>query len=384
MAGNGFSIADYAVFSVTILISLGIGIYYALSGGKQKTTSEYLVGNRQMKILPVALSLMVSFESSIMMLGFPAETYVYGIMFWLSNFGFLVANLIGIRIVVPLVHPLRLTSVYEIFYMGIVLFGPGIALEAVTSFPLWASVLLVALASVIYTSIGSMVAGGISNVFHINAQNERLNFFDFNPDPTVRHTFWSLIFGSCIRMVTLTFNQTSVQRISAMNKQSEANKVLLLAGPAFFVTLSLATLEGLVAFAYFYTIRCDPLASKEIRNPNQISFSVLSAFGGPASGLFLYSAFCPWATKRGALIGTILGVMFMFWLSAGSNFSKTLKRTPYLSPAPTDRCTIENITLLQNMSLIEESTYKHYSYMDDYTTSAVPETTHELPDSNTQ
>ena len=70
---HSFHIADYSIFAVTIIVSLGIGLYYALSGGKQRTTSEYLVGNRRMTIVPVAISLMVSFESSIMMLGTPAE-----------------------------------------------------------------------------------------------------------------------------------------------------------------------------------------------------------------------------------------------------------------------------------------------------------------------
>ena len=109
-----FVTADFVIFVITVAISVGIGLYYALSGGKQKTTAEYLVGNRQMSVLPVALSLMVSFESSIMMLGYPAEVYVYGIMFWLSNVGFMIAMLLGTRIVVPLVHPLKIKSVFEV------------------------------------------------------------------------------------------------------------------------------------------------------------------------------------------------------------------------------------------------------------------------------
>ena len=110
----GFVWTDYAIFAVTIVISLGIGVYYALAGGRQKTTEEYLIGNRQMKILPVALSLMVSFESSIMMLGFPAEVYSYGLMFWLTIFGFMLTLTIGTKIVVPLFHPLGIKSVYEV------------------------------------------------------------------------------------------------------------------------------------------------------------------------------------------------------------------------------------------------------------------------------
>ena len=46
----------------------------------------------------------------------------------------------------------------------------------------------------------------------------------FDTDPTVRHTFWSLVIGSSIRMTSLTFNQSTVQRISSMGTESDARK----------------------------------------------------------------------------------------------------------------------------------------------------------------
>lgn len=46
--------------------------------------------------------------------------------------------------------------------------------------------------------------------------------------------------------------------------------VMLIVGPAFFITLTLTSIEGLVAYAYYYTIGCDPLASQQIKNPNQV------------------------------------------------------------------------------------------------------------------
>jgi Na+/proline symporter len=110
----GFGVADYCVFGASVVISLGIGIFYAFSGGRQRTAAEYLVGNRQMKILPLTLSLMVSFESSIMMLGFPAETYVYGLQYIWYNVGVMAGLFLGAFIVVPLIYPLKLTSVYEV------------------------------------------------------------------------------------------------------------------------------------------------------------------------------------------------------------------------------------------------------------------------------
>ncbi len=67
-----------------------------------------------MKFLPVAVSLMVSFESSIMMLGYPAEVYVYGAQLFIKLFGFMAAFLICRVLMIPLIHPLKITSAYEV------------------------------------------------------------------------------------------------------------------------------------------------------------------------------------------------------------------------------------------------------------------------------
>jgi hypothetical protein len=45
------------------------GLYYRFSGGRQRTTKEYLMADGQMSVLPVAFSLMASFMSAITLLG---------------------------------------------------------------------------------------------------------------------------------------------------------------------------------------------------------------------------------------------------------------------------------------------------------------------------
>ena len=37
---------DYVVFGAVLLASVAIGLYYACSGGKQKTNQEFLMANR--------------------------------------------------------------------------------------------------------------------------------------------------------------------------------------------------------------------------------------------------------------------------------------------------------------------------------------------------
>ncbi|XP_059139448.1 sodium-coupled monocarboxylate transporter 1-like [Physella acuta] len=344
MASHYFHIADYVVFGLTIVVSVGIGIYYAFSGGRQKTTSEYLVGGRSMSFIPVAISLLVSFESSIMMLGLPAEAYVYGMQLLMGNIGTLISQLLTIHLVVPLLHPLKITSAYEylelrfqsrwvrllgtlmgmltyVWYMGIVLFGPAVALEAVTGFSLWNSIVTISLVSVIYTSIGGLKAvvwtdvfqafvmyagifsilikgtieaGGAKNVWDIAERGGRFNFFNFDPDPRTRHTFFNLFFGSIIRGFGLGFNQSTVQRISSTKTQLEAKKMLLITAPCYLISLAISMYEGVVAYAFYETKKCDPFESKQLADPNQIiPLIVMDIFadlpGMP--GLFLASLF---------------------------------------------------------------------------------------------
>ena len=75
---RGFHWADYVVFAVVLLFSAGIGLYHAFAGGRQRTTGEYLMGNRNMRTVPVSLSILVSFISAILVLGTPAEMYTKG------------------------------------------------------------------------------------------------------------------------------------------------------------------------------------------------------------------------------------------------------------------------------------------------------------------
>ncbi|RUS91210.1 hypothetical protein EGW08_001016 [Elysia chlorotica] len=339
-----FHVIDYVVFGVTIFISLGIGVFHAIAGRRKNNTTEYILGGRSLGFIPTAISLIASFESSIMMLGLPAEAYLHGFQFVWWIVGMCLSQLLAINVVVPLIHPLGITSAYEYlerrfdskavrlvgtalgtisysWYMGVVLFGPAVALEAVAGYPIWNSIVVICGVSVIYTSIGGIRAviwtdvfqglvmltgvfailiqgtlkvGGPKKVWDVAKAGGRLNFFNFDLDPRVRHTFWSLCMGSLVRGFGLLFNQSAVQRISSTRTMAEAKKMLMITSPFFLVTMSIATYEGVVSYAYYQTKGCDPLASGQISNPNQIvPYTVMDIFsrlrGMP--GLFLASLF---------------------------------------------------------------------------------------------
>lgn len=53
-----FSNVDYVLFATMMLLSLLIGLYYGFfAKRKQNTTLEYLLGSKNLKVIPTAISL---------------------------------------------------------------------------------------------------------------------------------------------------------------------------------------------------------------------------------------------------------------------------------------------------------------------------------------
>lgn len=57
-----FSWYDYILFTMMLALSAGIGIYFGCFGTKQSTADEYLLGNKRMKVFPVAVSLVARYN----------------------------------------------------------------------------------------------------------------------------------------------------------------------------------------------------------------------------------------------------------------------------------------------------------------------------------
>lgn len=105
---------DYIIFAFMLLVSAGIGVYFRFSGGKQKTTEEYLLAGQNMSILPVAFSLMASFLSAITVIGVPAEMYKFGIHMAYLNIGFVFGTVLSSYLSLPVYFDMQVTTVYQV------------------------------------------------------------------------------------------------------------------------------------------------------------------------------------------------------------------------------------------------------------------------------
>ena len=109
-----FGTVDFAVFGVMLLLSTIIGIYHAFTGGRQRTTKEFLFANRGMMSIPVALSLLASFMSAITILGVPSEIYIFGTQYWLIIASYLILFPSVALIFVPVFRAVEISSSYEV------------------------------------------------------------------------------------------------------------------------------------------------------------------------------------------------------------------------------------------------------------------------------
>lgn len=109
-----FDTWDYIVFAVMLLLSTAIGVYHAVTGGKQRTTKQYLLANRGMMGIPVAISLLASFMSAITILGVPAEIYTFGTQYWLIVASYVILFPAVAMVFVPVFRSLEITSSYEV------------------------------------------------------------------------------------------------------------------------------------------------------------------------------------------------------------------------------------------------------------------------------
>ncbi|NXB35976.1 SC5A8 protein, partial [Eulacestoma nigropectus] len=346
-----FTVWDYVVFAAMLLISAIIGIYYAFVGGGQTTSKDFLMAGRSMNALPVALSLTASFMSAVTVLGTPAEIYRYGAIFCIFAITYGLVVLCSAEIFLPVFYKLGITSTYEYLelrfnkylrlcgtvlfiiqtasklrsysmtlYTGIVIYAPALALNQVTGFDLWGAVVatgvvctfyctLGGLKAVVWTDVfqvGIMVAGfssviiravvvqeGIGRIVNDSYHGGRLNFWDFNPNPLQRHTFWTIVIGGTFTWTGIYgVNQSQVQRYIACKNRFHAKLSLYINLVGLWAILVCATLCGLALYSIYKD--CDPWTANQVSALDQLLpylvLDILRDFPG-VPGLFVASAY---------------------------------------------------------------------------------------------
>ncbi|KAJ8031877.1 Sodium-dependent multivitamin transporter [Holothuria leucospilota] len=335
-------VLDYVVFLALLTVTVITGLYHGVYKGGQTTTKQFLLADRKVFSIPVALTIIASFTSPVTLLGVPSEVYIYGPEYMAGILNVFIMLPIIMVLYAPVFCGLNIVTSYQyldirygypmrvfggfmficqtVLYTAIVLFTPALAIEAVTGFDLWLLILLTGVVCTFYTSIGGLSAviwtdafmaivilttivvliitgtkatGDFSYIWEVNENDSRTDLFQFPLDMTERFTFPNLFLGSLVSNLSLWgVSQTAVQRFLSAKSLSHARISLAMNFPLLIGVLVICSLQGLVMYAYYFgpdavdgTNRGPP----NMTSPDQITvYFVSEQFGDIPGYLGLY------------------------------------------------------------------------------------------------
>jgi solute:Na+ symporter, SSS family len=307
------------IFGYLIGITL-FGIFYS---GKQETTKDYFVGDRNVPWWAIAASIVATETSTITFISVPGIAFAKNGNFEFLQlvFGYMLGRVVISLLFIPMYFKGELFTVYQLlgerfgskvkmlasalFVImrniadGIRLLLTAIVLAAVyvafvpdanPNTIIVLSIILLGVVMIIFTFYGGMEAviwvevvqlgiyiggaiaaavvilnqvdGGMSKVLELGSEFNKFQVFDFTLNFTKTYTFWGGLIGGCfLTMSTHGTDQYLVQRYLCTDKPSSASFALLSSGAVVLGQFIGFLFIGVLLFAYYQPFN-DPLYSQ--------------------------------------------------------------------------------------------------------------------------
>lgn len=286
------------------------GIWYA---GKQETTEDYFVGDRNVPWWAIAMSIVATETSTITFISVPGIAFAKNgdFQFLQLVFGYLLGRVVISLVFIPLYFSGQLQTVYQLlgdrfggkvkvlasglFVImrniadGIRLLLTAFVLAAVyTAFQpaadpttiIVGSILVLGIVMIVFTFYGGMEAviwievvqlviyiggavaaavvlinnidGGLAGAIDIGQQYDKFRLFDFSLDFAKTYTFWGGLIGGCfLTMSTHGTDQFLVQRYLCTDKPRAAITALMTSGLAVLLQFIGFLFIGVLLFAFY-------------------------------------------------------------------------------------------------------------------------------------
>ena len=294
---------DWIIIIVYLCSMIGLSIY--LSKG-QSDEEDYFVGGRKLSWWAVGISTMATQTSAISFISIPAFVALKegGGLTWLQyELAVPLAIILVMAFLIPFFRQLQLVSVYEylelrfgssvrylvsgIFLIsrglgtGVGVYASGIVLAVCLGIPLWSTILIIGVVTVIYDTIGGITAvvysdviqmvvlisgivicivyaadivGGLDGVWASFPEARRIAI---DPSTGLRGAgasvpFWAFLFGGIFLYSSYYgTDQSQVQRELSAATTADTKKSLLLNGFARFPLTALYVVLGMVMLAVY-------------------------------------------------------------------------------------------------------------------------------------
>lgn len=308
---------------------IGIVLFGSWFARKQKTTSDYFLGDRSVPWWAVAFSIVATETSTITFISVPGIAFARGGNFEFLQlvFGYLLGRIVISLVFIPSYFRGELLTVYQLLDRrfgskikvlaaslfvvmrnmadGIRLLLTAIVLAAVyTSFQpaanadmiIIASIFLIGVAMIVFTYFGGMEAviwvevvqlaiyiagaiaaavilsssieGGASAALAAATQFKKFTIFDFSLNFTKTYTFWAGLIGGCfLTMSTHGTDQYLVQRYLCTDRPRRAAAALLTSGVIVLAQFIGFLFIGVLLFAFYH-----PFTSPEYATASAAAF----------------------------------------------------------------------------------------------------------------
>jgi SSS family transporter len=293
---------------------IGIVLFGTWFARKQKTTTDYFLGDRSVPWWAVAFSIVATETSTITFISVPGIAFARGgnFQFLQLVFGYLLGRVVIAILFIPSYFRGELLTVYQLLDRrfggkikvlaaslfvimrniadGIRLLLTAIVLAAVyTSFQpaanaeiiTIAAIILIGITMIVFTYFGGMEAviwvevvqlgiyiagalaagiilaqsipGGVDAAISLGRQFNKLSLFDFAFDATKTFTFWSGLIGGCfLTMSTHGTDQYLVQRYLCTDRPRRAATALLTSGAIVLAQFIGFLFIGILLFAFYH------------------------------------------------------------------------------------------------------------------------------------
>lgn len=300
--------------AIIVAYLVGITLFGAWFGRKQKTTSDYFLGDRTVPWWAIAASIVATETSTITFISVPGIAFARGgnFQFLQLVFGYMLGRVVISLLFIPSYFRGELLTVYQLLDRrfggrikmlaaalfvimrniadGIRLLLTAIVLTAVyTAFQpaanadtvIVASIVLLGAVMIIFTYYGGMEAviwveviqlgiyivgalaaalvlisltnGGLEAALALGRQYGKFDLFDFSLDFTKTFTFWAGLIGGCfLTMSTHGTDQYLVQRYLCTNRPQRAAAALLSSGAVVLAQFIGFLFIGVLLFAFYH------------------------------------------------------------------------------------------------------------------------------------
>jgi solute:Na+ symporter, SSS family len=299
---------DYIIIAAYLV---GIAIFGAISGGKQKSVKDYFLGSKAVPWWAVCFSIVAAETSTLTFISIPGLAYITNLNFLQVTFGYLLGRIVVATVFLPAYYKGELKTAYSYletrfggktrsFASIVFLFtrtaADGVRLAA-TAIPLYlmiqmnqtTAIIIIAAVALIYTYTGgvkgviwvdviqmfiylggAIIAGiylinilpnGLNSVISAASSANKFQIFNLGFDKGFAGFFaqpytliGGLIGGAFLSMASHGTDQLIVQRLLTTKNLKESKKAVIGSGIIVIIQFAIFLLVGVMLYAYYGTL----------------------------------------------------------------------------------------------------------------------------------